>query len=245
MTMRLEKKNLVWLYGLAAWALLVFFSVWNLKKIFALDCYFLSVWPFCDIASGGTIARAIILGAVFLLLALFGYFSIKKLEQGKPLGPWWYLAILGFAALLTAPFASNDTQFYFSIGQAVSHGINPYSEAWNITNVFFYPASVSQTVGVMYGPLALDIFSLFYQVSGDNILIFILLWKILMIAIFIVCGLLVFRLIRPAIDKKLFYFFWLTQPLFLFEWVSNGHFDSLWLIFGLLAFVFAKKDWWG
>ena len=117
MTMRLEKKNLVWLYGLAAWALLVFFSVWNLKKIFALDCYFLSVWPFCDIASGGTIARAIILGAVFLLLALFGYFSIKKLEQGKPLGPWWYLAILGFAGVgALVSFILAGVFFLFSAG---------------------------------------------------------------------------------------------------------------------------------
>jgi len=39
--------------------------------------------------------------------------------------------------------------------------------------------------------------------------------------------------------------FWLAQPLLLFEWVVNGHFDGLWLLFLLLAIYAVKKDkWW-
>lgn len=244
MIMYLEKKNSLLLLGLITWAFLAFFSFWQAKKIFTFSCYFLSVWPFCDISGGGPAVRMVILVVVFLLLILFGYLSFRNWQQEKTIGKWWYIAILFSLALFTLPFASNDIQFYFSIGKAVSHNVNPYTEAWNIENIFFYPASVSSVIGVMYGPLALDIFSLFYQISGNNILIFILLWKVFMVIALIVCGLLVFRLIDSTGDKKLFYFFWLTQPLFLFEWVGNGHFDGLWLLFVLLAFIFARKNQW-
>lgn len=157
------------------------------------------------------------------------------------------IALFMLAAVLLVPFASNDTQYYFSLGKSVHNGVNPYTESWNIENKFFYPASDSSTVGTMYGPLTLNIFNLFYSVSGDSVVNFVIIWKILMVGVLFLVGYLVWRLIGVIdknSDKKIFYAFWLTQPLLLFEWVGNGHFDGLWLIFVLLAFIFAQKKLW-
>ncbi|EKE06855.1 MAG: hypothetical protein ACD_18C00255G0001, partial [uncultured bacterium] len=46
------------------------------------------------------------------------------------------------------------------------------------------------------------------------------------------------------IKKNNWYLFFLLQPIFLLEWVVAGHFDGLWLIFVLLAFIFAEKNNW-
>jgi hypothetical protein len=246
--MVLERKKIAIVAGLLGWALIAFFSLWRITKIFSFSCFYLSDWPFCGPAdtNWSIIWQMLILLVSFVALALFGYRAFKKWDAGEHGKSGLIIAgIFIFLALLTVPFASNDTQFYYSLGKTVSQNNDPYTQAWNIENKFFYPPAVSQTTGVMYGPLSLDFFSLFYSASGNNVLYFIILWKIFMVALLVVCGQLVLRMIGPAMDKKIFYAFWLSQPLILFEWIANGHFDGLWLVFLLLAFILAdRKKWW-
>jgi hypothetical protein len=246
--MVLERKKIAIFAGLFGWALIAFFSLWNIGKVFSFSCYYLSDWPFCGPADTiwSIIWQMLILLVSFAALAFFGYYAFKKWDTSENVKVGLLIAgVLIFLALLTLPFASNDTQFYYSLGKTVSQNVDPYTQTWNIENKFFYPPAVSQTLGVMYGPVALDFFNLFYSISGNNVLFFILLWKIFMVAILLVCGQLVFRMMGPARDKKIFYVFWLSQPLILFEWIANGHFDGLWLMFLLLAFILAdRKKWW-
>lgn len=245
--MSLDKKIIAGL-GFLGWAVLAFFSIWNIRAVFNFSCYFLSSWPFCTgLNEGGALQiQGLILVCVFSILAAVGYFSFKNFSQSSFLFGYVGAGLILALAFFTLPFASNDVQFYFSVGKSVDSGINPYTQSWNLENNFFYPPTTVPIVGVMYGPFMLGIFSKIYTLSVGNEFYFILLWKVFMLLTTAAFIFLLAKIgnVSPK-DKKFFYLFWLVQPLVLFEWVGNGHFDSLWLIFLLLAFIFARKNWWG
>ncbi len=238
--------------GLLGWVLLTIFSASEYAKIIKNSCYFCVSWPFCtySITTTKHIIQGLILLPTFLFFFFYGKYIFNYLKSNQEtLNKKAYLLIIFFiiCAFLIAPFGSGDTIYYFNAGKAVENGINPYTESWSIANYFFSPNN-TMTIGVMYGPIILFGFKVIYKISLGNPLIFIILWKLLMILALIIAGFLIFKLIKiysPDSDKRIFYFFWLTQPLILFEWIVNGHFDALWLIPILLAFIFShKKQWW-
>ena len=235
-------------FGILGWVILSFFSFWNFKEIALNKCYFLSSWPQCGMSH--SVAQIIfkfsVLSVAFLVLSFFSFLALKNWKDNFKDKKLFIVSGLVFLlAFITLPFASSDLQFYFSLGKAVTNNINPYIQNWSVENSFFYPPSISQLQGVMYGPIALDFFKVAYAVSRDNVLNFIVLWKILMSIVFILCGYLLSLLVGKDQGKASFYGLWLSQPLVLFEWIGNGHFDGLWIVCVLLAFIFAKeKKWW-
>jgi hypothetical protein len=146
------------------------------------------------------------------------------------------------------PFASSDLEYYFNAGKAVNVRANIFVESWGSFNAFYYPAKESLVTPVMYGPLAIDLFVVFYRLSGGNIWMFILAWKLCMLLVFVLVGWLTFKVAgetQVGASKRSFYFYWFIQPLILFEWVGNGHFDGVWLIFVLAALLLAnRRIWW-
>jgi hypothetical protein len=245
--MFLENKKLLVMVGLFGWAVMAFFTFFNILKFPPPSCYFLSYWPFCgSVGFYLEILKLAILTFIFVSISLLGYFSFKNLIEDQSRLVWVVVPLILVFVFFVLPFASNDLQFYFSLGKAVDGGINPYVEPWVVENNFFYPKSNSFIEGVMYGPLSIDFFLIFYKLSGGSLVSFILLWKLLMLAILVVCGFLIMKICNFSLDnKKTFYLFWFTQPLLLFEWVGNGHFDGIWLLFILLSFIFARSNLWG
>lgn len=245
-----SKENKYIFLGLFGWLLLAVFSIAQYKSIGSGSCYLFSFWPACN--SYQSLAYKI--GQITLLLVSFSSiaFSAKHiiglLNENKyiPRALFYAGFVFIFLAFLVTPFASADLNYYFNVGRAVNQNLNPFVDDWQIANNFIYPPQANWTNGIMYGPLTLSLFSLFAFLSGSDVIIFALLWKVLMVGIFILCGLLIYKIAKPHIqtDKTKFFFFWLTQPLLLFEWISNGHFDGLWLIFILLAYIFATKKMW-
>lgn len=55
----------------------------------------------------------------------------------------------------------------------------------------------------------------------------------------------ILKRIVPQHTEKNFFLFWCVQPVLLFEWVGNGHFDVVWIAALLLAIVFGlQRRWW-
>jgi len=162
-----------------------------------------------------------------------------------------YLIIILFflLSIFIVPFASRDITFYFSSGKALHSGLNTYAQSWHISNYFVEAVQGSQDlVGFPYGPVMASVFKVVYSISGDNMVIFTIFWRLFIISLFILLSFLTYFLIRhysKSHNKEIFYLFFLTQPLFLFEIVGSGHFDVFWIIFVLLAIIFAQyKKWW-
>lgn len=243
----LDKKQPILVFSLLGCGILTFFTFLNFKKIFSYNCYFLSNWPFCIEVKSifSPIIQGLILLLAFIFLFIFSYFSFLNLNNKRYFFSLFSIMIILLCYFFITPFASNDLQFYFSLGKALDGGINPYVQTWNLENRFFYPSSNSVLTGVMYGPLIISLFNFFYGLSGGSLISFIFLWKLLMLVILAVCGFLIVKICNFSLEnKKTFYLFWFTQPLLLFEWVGNGHFDGLWLMFVLLSFIFARRNLW-
>lgn len=245
------KENKYILSGLLGWLFLAIFSILQYERIASGSCYFISFWPSCDHYSSlaDKAGQTILLLASFSLIAFSAKHFINSLDSNRNISDKIYYISFIFIllAFFVIPFASADLNYYFNAGNAVNNNLNPFVDDWRIVNDFIYPPQANWTNGIMYGPLMLSVFSLFNFLSGNNVIVFAILWKILMICALILCGLLAYSMMKQhlKINKATFLFFWFTQPLLLFEWIGNGHFDGLWLIFILMAYIFAiKKKWW-
>ncbi len=152
------------------------------------------------------------------------------------------------SALLVLPFGSSDVDFYYNSAKAVTAGINPYVESWPLQRNFSYPPdNISLINGMAYGPLFLRFIQVFYQLAGGNPFVFIVLWKILIFFAYLFCVWLLYPLIKQnqwAKEKDNFILFWLCQPLIIWEWLANGHFDVLWIVFLILSIFFSQKRNW-
>ena len=246
------KTNKIIILGIAGWILMAGFSILQYLSITNYSCYFLSSWPFCaaNLIFWQKLVQGMILSFIMLFLIFSGKYFFNFLKDKEMAARKSYFFLASFfilAAFLTIPFASGDMIYYFNAGKAINNGYNLYVGQWPLINNFFYPPTESIANGIMYGPIALDVFSLVHFISNDNVFVFSIIWKMLMTAVFVLCGLLVWKLLSiysPNLDKKWFYLFWFLQPLFLFEWIANGHFDGMWLLFVLLAFISIRSKKW-
>jgi hypothetical protein len=177
----------------------------------------------------------------------YGLLHVEKNEDKKY---FFKIASLFFlASFLIVPFGSGDMKFYFSAGKAVHEGINPYTESWSINDSFsVLSQSRSQLTGIMYGPVAVTLFKLFYELSFSNLIVFVFLWRLFMIFSLCASGWVLKKIIKIyaiPVSAEMSTVWYITQPLLLFEWVVNGHFDSLWLLCVLLSIYCVKlKKWW-
>lgn len=233
----------------AGWLIVVTVSFFSLGSLLQGQCYFLDYWPSCNQQSASPVGQFLTVATVVALLVVSGwqimrqFFRNELAVSGKQYAA---VALCLLSATAMLPFASADMQFYFNAGSALEQGINPYVQNW-VLNSYFTDSLSGVTLGVMYGPLSLLFFKAFHVLSQGSIIAFAVYWKVLMALAVSVVGWLLWRLSGGAesqLPKGTFMVFWLAQPLILWEWLGNGHFDSLWLILVLLAFLFAMKDRW-
>jgi len=246
MNLTTHKKILI---GLIGWITLVFFSIFEYHSLFGKSCNFFESWLSCS-TQPSLLSKELIL---FFVLVIFGsfiaggwylwkfYMSDNHINNNKS-----YLIIILFflLSIFIVPFASRDITFYFSSGKALHSGLNTYAQSWHISNYFVEAVQGSQDlVGFPYGPVMASVFKVVYSISGDNMVIFTIFWRLFIISLFILLSFLTYFLIRhysKSHNKEIFYLFFLTQPLFLFEIVGNVLFDVFWIIFVLLAIIFAQ-----
>lgn len=247
-----NKKYLLLVY-LTAWFALFGFSVVRYVSILKGSCPFQTIgWLVCSspLTNSARFGIGFFYAAVFSIFLLAGRWLWKNRDEIKSFSVWLkrFLLALALLAVLVVPFGANDLPYYFSAGETVSKNINLYVDNWTHHIDFAAPRINNPLIGFSYGPLIATVFSWLYLVSGGQVLVFIFLWKLLMLLTLVLCGWLTIKLVNLFSNKQAggsSWIFWLAQPLLLFEWVVNGHFDGLWILFVLLAIYAAKKEkWW-
>lgn len=243
-------------YGLyfLAWLTLVAFSVPGLIRLGSgSPCYFQTNWLHCGkvLSLGGKIEVFVLFTAIVACFVITGWQMWKRFKEPgleKSKLSWWFMA-LPLLAVFVLPLGSSDTSYYFSAGRAFSEGTNAYVAPWVVTKDFGFPVPVNTITGFSYGPIIALLFQGLYRLSGGSLLIFLLLWKVFLVLVLIGSGLVVVRLVgsteNTSQGRATTLLFWVAQPMLLFEWVVNGHFDGLWLLTILGAIWAARvRKWW-
>ncbi|HYE59970.1 MAG TPA: hypothetical protein VEA18_02190 [Candidatus Kapabacteria bacterium] len=237
---------------LCSWFALVLFTVISYQAIAAKRCFFQSNTLLC-----GETASLLQRVAIFVLVtSVVGIFFLisrtlwKKMteENAAPITSYAIIGCILFMAIFVVPFGSSDMSYYFGAGRAIEHGLNLYIDQWVMEKDFVYPVSSSVITGFSYGPIIASAFHGLYRLSGGDIISFMLLWKMIMALALVVCvwlSYVVAKALGGTVSKKSAIVLLLLQPMFVFEWVVNGHFDVLWIISVLGAIFFAhRKQWW-
>ncbi len=242
------------IFGLSGWGTLALSSISQYPKIAMQSCYFGQGWLFCS-APQTIFYKFILIILLFIIISCLvcsGFFLWRAYKQAEnPGSNKRVLAIVAgfvFLATLVVPFGSGDVVFYFWAGKSISNGeVNVFTHTWPRENHFVQPPQ--KIIDVFpYGPIMAHLFGAVYDLSRDNVVTFIVLWKLIVILFFSLCGWLVYRFLdfsSGSAQAKSFWLLWFLQPAFLFDWVAHGHFDAIWLVFILLALILAKrKMWW-
>lgn len=244
----------IFIFGLIPWLILAGSSVLKYNQIWVKNCYFQVGWLFCSPSL--SVLQKIILGTlisiIFACFILYGKYLWDLLKQNTSEQvskiKYYPFVIIILLAFLVVPFGSSDMSYYFNAGKAMENGLNPYVQDWPNQKDFVFPVEKSMITSFSYGPIVAYLFKLLYVASGDNVALFMVFWRIIMLLFFALCGGLLYKLItlyKLNFKWENFFVLWFTQPLLLFEWVVNGHFDVVWLVFLLLALLFAHaKKWW-
>lgn len=204
------------------------------------QCDFVSWFFLCSLPSSsyGLIALSISV-VLFFALGVYASYSISRSSFHVPIPIIFFLSLL---ATLMLPFASRDIGYYWSAGQATLAGINVFTD---IRPAFGFAASeaIGAADGFSYGPIAASIFALFAFFSGGSIAVFSIFWKIFSLVLYGAFLFVFGRAYRAfhGTDRGYALLF-AIQPLLLFEWLGNGHFDALWLVPLILAILAAQDD---
>lgn len=247
------RQKYFWPVLFAPWVILAGLSIYKYIQAAGRGCFFQTNWLGC----AATLSRAeqaimfFFITALFILFIIGAVWSWGYLTQPL-LIPKKYLvaalAALGFLAASVVPFGSSDTSYYYFSGRAFAEGRNLYIENWEMQKPFVYPVPTNTINSFSYGPVIAPLFKYLYIFSQGNVLLFIFGWKFLTLVVFGATGLLTIKLVRlfaPATPATGVAIVWFTQPLLLFEWLTNGHFDVVWLLCVVAAMVAAKKNiWW-
>lgn len=229
---------------LAPWVLTVFFSMSHyVVLIDTKPCALFNFWPYCFPSTTlQTILRNMLLTVVFGLFVVQTWWLYSKDYYQE----WFFskkkflIYILPCLALFSFPFTSADTFFYFRVGDA-AQTVNPYITERITTNPFLFPHVESSVAGVMYGPITVQLMARIAQLAHGSYAVFLLLWKFFLLAssIFII-----WMLFRHTASSRHNSLMLALSPLLLWEWLAVGHFDVLWLLTVLLAYLFAKRNQW-
>ncbi len=236
---------------IVAWMVLGGFSIIAYSSIFAKNCFFQSSTLLCPatLTLGQKILSFSIVVFMIIAFLFFGRIVWKWFKEQMVPSKWKNsvgIAVIA-AALLVVPFGSSDMSYYFAAGRAQDEGLNIYTEVWQMEKDFVYPVPHDTIIGFSYGPIIAHIFRVLYQMSGGEIVWFMLYWKVFMLgcifaAVFLIKKLL--QVLGASIDKKVLYAVLVLQPLLLFEVLVNGHFDIAWLLAVLAAIIYAHNKRW-
>ncbi len=235
------------------WLILGGFSITSYSLILEKKCFFQSSTLLCPavLSVNEKIVSLLIVIVMTSVFALFGW-KLWSILKKMDISPKFkkisaLIAFLFISAILVVPFGSSDMSYYFAAGRAQNQGLNIYHDHWQMEKEFVYPVPMSDIIGFSYGPIIAHAFSGLYQISNNESVWFMVMWKLLMATSVVLCGYSIYRLISlldGKVDKKLIYAVFLLQPLLVFETVVNGHFDVLWLICVLEAIIAAHKKKW-
>ncbi len=242
-------------FGLAGWGTLAGSSILQYQKILAQSCYFSNGWLSCVPRLTNAGSKSIVIILLFIIFSCLvcsgifvwkAYTNSEKLESNKKI--FGIAAVFILLSFFVVPFASGDVVYYFYAGKAISGGANVFTADWPRENYFVQPTLHVLENGFPYAPIMARVFSTVYDLSRGSVLMFILLWKLIIIFFFSLCGWLIYKFLDFSVDdpkKNFFWLLWFLQPALLFDWVASGHFDSIWLVFIILALILAKrKQWW-
>lgn len=252
--MNLIKKYKFLIYvGLASWLTLAGFSVVEYPGILDKTCYWQLSFLFCS-PEIGTVQKIILFAVYFLVFSIFVVYgracwhlmeNSNAIESSK----WFYVSLIAdflVLAALVVPLGSGDMNYYYNSGRDTASGYNVYAQDWPLKNELSYSSSESLMTSFAYGPIMASLFKIVYGLT-PNINFFVMIWKIIVIFFFYLCAWAIIRLVKSynlGLKENDLYLLWFLHPLLLFEWVVNGHFDSIWLFFVLLAFILARKKLW-
>ncbi len=254
MVMRYLQNSTVLFFYVLAWVSLAITFIVRFPRIIQGNCFFQNSWLGC-----ASDASPAIHAVMWLIICVFvgvfiigGYMLFRSCLIDYDMNEK-YLKIATVVCLLAAcvalPVGSGDVSYYYAAGQAVQAQKNIFIEPWARQNQFAFPNTAADISGFTYGPITASIFRTFYQISGNSFLVFTLIWKALSLASLVALGMIVRHIVRtyfPVTNTRYFMYFWLMQPLVLFEVVVNGHFDIVWLVCVLIAIwlVLRKKWFW-
>lgn len=235
--------------GVLGWLTMAVWSFFSYKNS-GSSCNLLSCFNIADFSGG----------VFFYLLFLFslgfsGFYAYKFLIQtnkmSAPENKNWFVAVSGIfllAAFLAPSLNTHDISFYFSAGKAVNQGFNVFTDKWPMVNVYISEPSVQESKGIMYGPITIKLFAVLYKTVRGNAFVFVMIWKFFMAICSLITLLLMWKIIHVLYPKPVEFWklalFWFCQPLLIWQWVGNGQFDALWLIFVLMAILFSIKKRW-
>ena len=219
--------------GLAGWCLMLLWSVVSYRSI-DVTCGVAGRLNMLSIS--WSLLFYPLLMICFAVSALFAYklISANHAEALKEKWLWGLGSVFLMLALVTPSLNTHDSSFYFSAGKAFSHGINVFAENWRMINMYDCHAAKIDMNGIMYGPIAVWFFGLVFNLSQGNFLIFVFIWKLLMLLCFFILILTSWKIVcllpsvnKQRVEKWKFYFLWCAQPLLVWQWVGNGQFDVL------------------
>jgi hypothetical protein len=205
---------------------------------------------------GVTSAHQLVLGAAVVGVVLLGvaWLTLWRVVRSHPaLGCrrlWWVLAAWTAPLLLAAPFASQDVWVYVAQGKLVASGMsgsNPihllgYHSVWLSAVDPRYLTGPS-----IYGPGAVDLSSLFAQVSGGHPWIAVEGWRVAVIGSLVLCAWGVARAAAVrGINPAEAVIAGVANPGVLIVFVAGIHNDALMisLVVAGVALAVAKRPWW-
>jgi alpha-1,6-mannosyltransferase len=230
-----------------SWVVLAVPSLFHLPGIIKNNCYFFDSYLTCQPSSTlSNISNTFFIG---LILATVFFFYLRLVNDGFRdfifSRQKWLIFLLFSSLIILVPFATFDPFYYLGVGRdELLKGINPYIDNFVRYNPFATKYQLTEAGGVMYFPLWLYINKLIVLFSFGQIWLSLLWYKLVMLTFHLLTSWMVYliskeiKLEKPSLPALLYFF----NPLMLFEFVGQAHFDPIMLFFSLVGLYFLVKN---
>lgn len=190
----------------------------------------------------GTLLFIIVFGGLAITYFMLLKQHKKVFQTRKEMFRFIFIVAVIFFIML--PLTSTDVFYYMGTGWSEAHyGVNPYytsvKEVLDTTqaqdSMLIRTPYVWKTTTIVYGPLWPFICKLLSGMSGGNVALGLIIYKLFNLAIHIGNILLIDKITKR---KNVFILLYALNPLLLFDGIANVHNDVLVIFFILLALYF-------